>query len=230
MDVFLDEWYGVLAFVLFDCIALVAVAAITYRWLFKRVLDVLVSGVCLILLSPVFLVKYLRRRSAKKRGELETIVIKRSVVGKKGKIVRLRAFAGLNGKAAKSGVFMFADVFSGRLSFIGHQPFRPSDAEFLDEDEEERHTIRGGLINPLVLNGTEETTYDDMIASDRRYARTFGLGKDVKIFFSWLLKRIRGEGKGYLGTTQAQSYAETLLREDRITEEDFKAALEKNAE
>ena len=224
---FLDKWYGILAFVLFDIVALIAVIAITYRWLFKRILDFLVSGLLLIVLSPLFLYAILTGSAAKKRGEIERIFQTKTFIGKKGKRIRLHF---LNASAEHSAPFkklpLLADVFLGKLSFIGYTPFTISDAEFLDEDEEERYIVRPGLINPLVCGGSATTDYDEMLQSDKKYANTCGLFKDCKLFLVWLLKKIRGEGKEYLGTTLQTSYAQSLLNDERITKADYDAALE----
>ena len=220
----LDRWYGVLAFLLFDLIAFIAVAAITYRWLFKRVFDFLVSGVCLIVLSPAYLVLYLRAVGKKKRGEIQTVVEKTKYIGKKGKIVWLSRYA-LSNVNKRFDLYAFLDVFLGKLSFVGCLPFRPSDAEFLDSDEEARHRAKPGLLNPLLLNGDGDTTYDDMVENDVRYAEEFSLWTDCKIFFTWILKKIRGEGKEYFGEANRTSYANSLLTDERISKEDYERAL-----
>lgn len=106
------------------------------------------------------------------------------------------------------------------LSFIGVRKFSFIDAAFVSEDDEGRFSVRPGLINPLVVSGDEETDYKEMLHSDIRYARRMSLFGDLKIFFSWLLKTIRGE-KGYLGVTEDKTYAESLLEEGTISREDF---------
>lgn len=224
----LDSWYGILVFLLFDLIAFVAVVAITYHWFFKRILDVLISGICIVFLSPIYLILFIRARSAKKRGEIEKTVVKTKYIGKKGKTVYLSRYA-LNPNALWD-VYAFIDVFFGKLSFIGCLPFRPSDATFLDADEEERHRAKPGLINPLVIVDEEEIEYDEIVANDVRYAERFSLGKDCKIFFTWLLKKIRGEGKGYLGEANEKNYARSLVDDNRISTEEYENALKADLE
>ena len=222
MEAFLSEWYGILTFVLFDVLALIVVISITYCWLFKRLLDVLISGVCLIVFSPVLLVLFLVGNSAVKDGRIEEAVSRETFVGKKEKRIALRSFALSKGKLFPR----LFDVFCGRVSFIGPLPMRASDCAFLDEEEEERFLVRPGLINPLVRSGDEETDYDDMLEIDVKYVKKYSFFEDVKIFFAWLLKKIRGEGNGYLGKTRQTSYAKALLDEGRITEEDYRVACE----
>lgn len=210
--------WKIVAFIAFDVIAVIAVAAITYRWLFKRVLDIVCSGVCILLLSPLYLAFSIRNKKSEKG------LVKEKYIGKKGKTVYLLNDSVRSPRSTFS-IYSFLDIFTGKLSFIGVTPFRPSDAEFLDEEEKDRHIAKPGLINPLVTVGNEETTYDDMIENDVNYALNFSLGKDCVIFFSWLLKKIRAEGKYYLGETVKSGYAQSLLEEERITKEDYEAAL-----
>ncbi len=206
---FLEKWYGILAFVAFDVLALTLVAAISYRWFFKRFLDILVSSFCLMLTSPIFLVLAIKGNGLKKRGETESVLETETVIGKKGKEIKLHTFLEeVSGKWLKRLPYL-ADIFCGRLSFIGCARFYEEDVAYLDDEAYERFSVRPGLINPLVCSGDKDTTYEEMLNSDKKYAWNFGLMKDVKIFFAWVLKKIRGEGDEYLGETRYATYAET---------------------
>lgn len=209
---FFEKWYGILAVAVFDVAALTLVVCLTYRWLFKRIFDFLVSSVCLIATSPFLLAAYLTTRKVERE----------EFVGKKGKKIALHSFGGKFGKLLR-----LWDIFCGRLSFVGGKPFTAADCVFLDEDEEDRLLAKPGLINPLAIGGTSETDYDEMIASDKKYAWSFSFFGDTKIFFAWFLKMIRGEGNGYLGVTRGVSYAKALLNEERITREDYDAAIKR---
>ncbi|MBQ8658148.1 MAG: sugar transferase [Clostridia bacterium] len=238
MKEFLSEWYGVLAFVLFDIAAFIAVVAITYRWFFKRVIDFFAALICLIVTSPFFLVIVLRGKSFKKRAGVGLSLLQKTpFVGKKGKTAYRRTFRyededgdtlGSYGKFLKKTGFYklpaLVDILCGRLAFIGVKPISEVDAEFLDEEDEARFVCRAGLINPLVVSGDQDTDYAEMLASDKRYALRGGLGADLRIFFTWLLKLIRnGKTDEYFGKTRERSYAETLLEAGEITKEDYEA-------
>ena len=236
---FLNEWYGLLLFIVFDVLAAIAIVCITYRWFFKRIFDWLVSGVCLILTSPIFLIVYVRWKNFVKSGELDIPYMTETVyIGKKGKRIALHSFTrkdddgdtlGYYGRWLKRTKFYklprLLDVFLGKASFVGVKAFSPVDAAFLDEEDTVRFTVRPGLINPLVLTGDENLTYEEMLGSDRHYANGFSFFKDVKIFVAWLLYSIREGGKQYFGKTQGKGYAETLLEEEKITREDYETAL-----
>lgn len=191
MEKFLNEWYGVLAFVLFDLAALVLIVCISYRWFFKRVFDFLVSLVCIAVTSPILLWLYVRARKAKKRGEVDEIFHREPFVGKKGKIVFLRRFNGDLGKCAS--LARLFDLFSGRVSVIGYEPLTEAECETLTETQFDRHITKPGLIKPYFVDGGSKEDMQDMLKSDERYAWNFSFFGDIKIFFKWLLKKIRGQ-------------------------------------
>ena len=95
MGDFLNSWYGIAIILAFDLVAVLAVICITYRWFFKRVFDVLVSGVCLALTSPLFLAVFIRGKKFQKthEGGIESLFEKEIRVGTKEKILCLNRFA-----------------------------------------------------------------------------------------------------------------------------------------
>ena len=242
MDNFLNSWYGIAIMITFDIIALFVVICITYRWFFKRVFDVLVSAVCLALVSPLFLAIHLRGKKFMKdnEGAIECLTESYYRVGKKEKVIALKKYRSRDSEGRVLGMYgrwiekwklsylpRIYEVFLGKISFIGVKPLLRSEAEFVETDvEKDRFLVRPGLINPLVLRGDEEVTYEEMFLSDRKYAWLYGFFMDVKIFFKWLLIKIRGEDDYYMGETRKESYAENLLKDERITKEDYDAALE----
>lgn len=191
MDALLKEWYGVLAFVLFDFAALILIVSITYRWLFKRVLDFLVSIVCILFSSPLLLWLYVRARKAKKRGEIERILLAEPFIGKKGKTVFLHRFNGDLGRLKKcASLARLFDLFLGRISVIGYKPLTEETCESLTEVEFDRHITKPGLIHAYLVQGVSE---EDMLKADQKYAWNFSFFMDTKLFFKWLLKKIRGQ-------------------------------------
>lgn len=243
MGEFLKTWYGIALFIAFDAVAAIAVIAITYRWFFKRLLDIVASLVCMLVLSPVWLFVLVRGRLFQKRtGAMKSLISREFFVGKKAKTIVLHTFcftddegdeAGSYGRMLKKTRFYklpcIFDVFCGRLSFIGVKRLSLADAALVSESDEGRYSVRAGLINPMVLSGSGEADYKEMFASDLSYVKKLGLFGDMKIFFGWLVKRIRGEKSGWPGITAEKTYAEVLLEEGEITQEDFAAVMENAA-
>lgn len=199
MDEFLKTWYGVLTFALFDAAALLLIITLTYRWFFKRIFDFFSASVCLVVCSPLFLTVRIRAGKALKRGEIQAVYREEEFIGKKGKKIRLLSFE--RGEGAYSAWLVktklyalprLVDVFCGRLSFIGYVPFTEAECEALTEVQYDRHLTRAGLINPFTVSGGEISEREEMLKADEKYAWNFSFFGDLKIFFSWLLQKIRG--------------------------------------
>ena len=221
METFLKEWYGILAFVAFDVIALVLIICIAYRWFFKRFFDFFAAATALIFTLPILFVAYLYAIYQKKHGKIERIINREEYIGKKGKTIVLHTLA--IGKVGK--LLRLFDVFCGKLSFVGTMLLRAQDVTFLDEDDE-RLFLRPGLIHPLVLSGNKETDYEQALNVERAYFNRFSFFGDFKIFWAWLLNAIRGEGNEYMGETGKEGYIDYLKRTGKITEQDYAAAME----
>lgn len=241
MDQFLNTWYGIAIVLAFDFVALLAVVCLTYRWFFKRVFDFFTALICLIFTSPIFLIAYIRGKKFMKETDnaIDSLLEKEIRVGKKEKIVVLSKFKSRDADGELLGSYgrwlenykltqlpKLVDVLLGRLSFIGVKAMLRSEAEFVeDEVEKDRFIVRPGLINPLVCVGDKDTNFEEMLLEDRKYAWRFSFFADCKIFFVWLLNKIRGNGNEYLGETFG-SYAKYLLDNEQITQDDYAIACE----
>ena len=94
MNDFLNSWPGIATIVAFDVFALLIIISLTYRWFFKRIFDVLCSGVCLILTSPLFLTVLIRGKSfmKKNQGAIEGLTQTYYRVGKNERVLALKKF------------------------------------------------------------------------------------------------------------------------------------------
>lgn len=233
MDNFLGTWYGLAIFIAFDVIAAIAVLAIGWRWMFKRLFDLLASVVCMAVLSPVFLGIWIRGSLLRRRtGQPASLLAKEYFVGKKAKAIALNVFRTdgegteqYNRSLLKSGLYklpLLWDIFCGRLSFIGVKKLSLADASLVSEADESRFFVRPGLIHPLAMTGDEESDYADLFRAEKRYVRKLGLFYDLKVFFLWAIRGIRGE-RNWAGKTAGTDYADALLAGGEITREDYEA-------
>lgn len=195
MTEFFKQWYGILLLVIVDAGVLFVLIAFTYRWLFKRVFDFLSATVCLIVLSPFFAVISIRGACAKKRGEIATVYRHDEYVGKRGRVKNLLTFErGENDNRygawlERTGFYKLpriVDIWLGKLSFIGPKMFTEKDCEGLTDVEMDRFLVRAGLITPY-----ECIKADNTLLADEKYAWGYSLFMDMKIFFTWLLGKIR---------------------------------------
>lgn len=209
-------------------IAIVAVVAaavvifiidINYRYFTKHVLDFLFALIGTVILSPVLIACAIISKN-----RVETVFETQVYMGAKGKIIRIRSFAGVNGKIKN--IAKLLDVLCGKMSFVGTKLMPVTDAALLEDDAMSRFDARPGLFCHLVLRGDETLTYEDMFELDSYYARHRELFKDFYIMIKSVVLAIRGEGKSYMGETRDKTYAEVLIERGTITEADLKKAEE----
>lgn len=205
------------------CVVAVAVFLflidVNYRYFTKYALDFIFALIFTIILSPVFIACAI---ISKKRTD--TVFETQIYMGAKGKIIRVRTFAGINRKIKNLSKLL--EVLCGKLSFVGTNLMPVSDAVLLEDNAMSRFDIRPGVFSHLVLHGDESLTYEDMFELDARYARRRELFKDIYILLKSAVIAIRGEGKSYMGETVGNTYAQVLLKRGDITEEDIKRAEE----
>ena len=233
MHQFLSTWYGLTLFILFDIVAIIAIVAITYKFFFKRLFDILFSLLCLLFTSPVFLWVYTKYRAYKNSGgEVDGFLRRVPVVGKKGETVAITLFQTLDKDGKVAGEYgrgleerairnlpRLLDVLFGRATFIGVSAICFEDAAFLDEKLEGRYESRIGLISPL--KEVEMDVYETL-CEESAYAENYTLWTDIKVFFSFLLKKIRGEEQ----TAWDTGYAKYLKEAGEITSEEYASVLE----
>jgi len=239
MHEFLSTGWGLAIFIAFDVIAAFAVVAIGYRLLFKRLFDILFSAIALIFTAPAFLWVYVKYRTYKKGGgEVDGFLRVDPAVGKKGETVKMTTFqtkradgevAGEYGKGLEERALRtlprLIDVFWGRASFVGVAPVCFEDAAFLDDAQEGRYAARIGLISPL-KEAQKSGKPEAWLEAEAEYAQGYTLFTDTRVFFGWLLSKIRAEK----APATTLSYAKSLQERGIITKEEYDSVLESAAD
>ncbi len=251
---FLNTAWGLTLFILLDIVILLVVVALNYRWLFKRVLDILFSAVFMAVFLPFFLVFLLvDALYNKSQNAYKTLFISDYFAGKKGKVIRLTVFAtermerGEDGKLLPVreritpwGKFMKAcgmkyypclpAIFFGKLSFVGPAPMTLTDAAALSEEGEVRFSVRPGLISSLERFGGASLTWPDMFEEDAEYVSHISLARDAAIFMTKIAHRLRGDVTQWLGVCAETGYVEWLAQTGAITEEESRGYAEAGSE
>lgn len=200
-------------------IALLAIAVIelNYKLFFKRVLDFVFAAVFIVVLSPLLAVCAVI--SKKNSGEVFAFT---AYPGKKGKIIYVRSFAGIDGKLKN--LPQIIDVLYGNMSFVGIKLISMSDGAFMEDAAMERFNARPGIFNHLAIGGNEELTYEQAFEMDKRYSKRRELFRDIFTVIICALYALRGDGKSYMGETANKSYAQVLIERGEITAVDLQKA------
>ena len=242
MSDFLSSWYGIALILIFDLAALILAISILYRPIFKRVFDIIGSIVCLVCALPAFIVLIVKHNTYQsKTGEESSFLTTKNMVGKKEKTITLHYINCVNeqGEKTEFGNFviknkleklpLLLDILFGKISFIGVKAFDEKETRYVEGEDKDRFLVKPGIINPLIISGDEQTDYQEMMFSDKKYAWNFSFWKDLKILVSCILNFTRGKSNEYLGQTREQGYLEYLLQTQQISQIEYDAIQEMDA-
>ncbi len=173
-----------------------------YERFVKRIFDIGLSVLALVILSPIALICMLaiklddphgsilfRQERNGRNGEVFRIVkfrtMKRELSGgdiwatestltKPGKIIRLLSL---------DEIPQFLSILTGKMSFIGPRPLLLSYYEWFNVTEQRRFNVRPGLTGLSQINGRANLNWDERFAYDVEYADKISFTMDVKVFF-----------------------------------------------
>lgn len=171
-----------------------------YRHFVKRLLDIILSGIALIILSPVYLVLAVLIRL--KLGS--PVIFHQERPGKNQKIFTLCKFRTMtderdengnllpdNKRLTKFGKLLRAtsldelpelwNIFKGDMSIIGPRPLLVSYLPYYTEEEQLRHTVRPGLTGLAQVSGRNFLDWDNRLKKDIEYVRNLSFLMDIKV-------------------------------------------------
>ena len=220
----------------------------------KRILDVIVSALALIILSPVFLIVAILVRV--KLGSPVIFTQKRPGLG--NKIVNYHKFRSMSnakdadgnllpdsqrlthfGKVLRSTSLdelpQLWDIFTGRMSLIGPRPHLVRDMLFYTDEQLERQSVMPGLTGWAQVNGRNSITWDEKLALDLYYVEHISFAFDVKIFFKTIAYVLKREGINESEASDEkkvethENLGEMLLRTGRISQDFYNSCLAEEA-
>lgn len=212
-----------------------------YRCFLKRFFDIILSGMALILLSPVFLVLSILVRC--KLGK--PIIFRQARPGYKNRIFmfyKYRSMADLrdeNGdllpdevRMTKFGKLLRAtsldelpqlwNIFKGDMSIVGPRPKLVKDMVFYDDYQNRRSLVRPGLTGLAQANGRNLNSWAETFDYDNNYVDNCSLWLDIKIIFKTAIKVIKKkEILTQDAVPDAYYFGEHLLNNNKISKEEF---------
>ncbi len=217
-----------------------------YAKFFKRLIDLLVSLVALIVLWPFILVFAL----------IGAIVLKGNPFflqprpGKKGKdgkerifyLVKLRTMANLydeNGRLlpdekrlGRYGALLrstsldelpsLINIIGGSLSLVGPRPQLVEDMLFMTEEERRRHDVKPGLTGLAQVMGRNSISWEKKFEYDLQYIdEGITFRRDLKIFLMTFGKVLKRSDVVREGTVSDMDLGLWLVKEGKITKEEY---------
>ena len=197
----------------------------------KRVIDIVISGLAIVVLSPVLLLIAI----AIKLDSKGPVLFKQKRVGKNKSHFLIYKFRSMYVDApsdmpthllkdptamiTKVGAFLrktsldelpqLFNIFKGEMAIVGPRPALWNQYDLIEErDKYGANNIRPGLTGWAQINGRDELEIDEKSKLDGYYVKNMSFGLDVKCFFGTFLSVAKSEGV-VEGGTGTRSKAET---------------------
>lgn len=208
-----------------------------YKKFFKRFLDIIISLLGLIILSPVILIVAILVRI--KLGS--PIIFKQERPGKDEKIFKLYKFRSMSNKTDEKGELLpdsqrltkfgkilratsldeipeLVNILKGEMSLIGPRPLAVCYLPYYNENEKHRHDVRPGLTGLAQVNGRNAINWDERFDYDIKYVNNITFINDCKILFKTFYKVLKREDVVVTGTGNIIDFDE--YRKNQLNQEE----------
>ncbi len=197
-----------------------------YKSIFKHLLDVVLSLLALIIISPLFLLTWLCLAIANK-GKGAFFIQERP--GKNEKIFKVVKFKTMTDEKDASGKLLpdaqrmtkigkfvrstsfdeipqLFNVIKGEMSLIGPRPLRTFYLPLYNETQKKRHNVRPGITGWAQVNGRNAISWTKKFEYDVYYVDHYSFVFDLKIFVLTLKKVFVREGISQEGSVTSDAF------------------------
>ena len=208
-----STWWGITLIVLVAVAVFIFISALLYKSFFKRFYDVVLSGLAIIVLSPVLLFLTVLGAIKMKGNPFFTQLRP----GKNEKIFKLIKFRTMTCETDENGNLLpdekrltkygkilrstsldelpeLFNIFVGDMSIVGPRPLLVQYLPLYNEEQKLRHKVRPGLTGLAQVNGRNTLSWEDKFKFDVEYVNNITLFNDVKIIFKTVLYVFKREG------------------------------------
>lgn len=171
----------------------------------KRFLDIILSGIFIIILSPIFILIYIillvtlkeqiiykqvREGKDKKTFTMykfRTMIIDTTIPDKD----RITKFGRLLRNLSIDELPQLFNVLKGDMSLIGPRPFIVGEPLPKDRIDKIRYSVKPGMTGYAQIHGKRKLSHKDKLKYDVEYAKTYSLILDIKIIFLTVFNMIQ---------------------------------------
>lgn len=184
-----------------------------YRKYIKRLFDILLSGIALIVLSPVYLVLTILVKT--KLGS--PVLFHQDRPGLNGKVFHMYKFRSMTDERDENGELLPDEVrltafgkklratsldelpellciFKGDMSIVGPRPLLVQYLPLYNERQSHRHDVRPGLTGWAQVNGRNTISWAEKFEYDVEYTEKVSFLMDLKIIFMTVRNVLSHEG------------------------------------
>lgn len=197
----------------------------------KRGLDLMISALFLVGLSPVFLmvamaikidspgpVFFRQKRTGKNGKEFEILKFRSMVADNDIRDLSCEdQYTRLGEKLRKSSVDelpQLINVFLGQMAFIGPRPWVPEYWDNMNERERERMRVRPGITGLAAAKGRNGLSVFEKIGYDLEYVQNYSLKQDVKVVML-TVRQVLSREEAEAGKQKVHNDIEELRRENK---------------
>ena len=174
--------------------------------LFKRLMDILVASIVLIVFSPIILLSLLIQwietgsspvfiQTRPGKNEVTFSIIKLKTMNEKrdskGNLLpdkdRITRFGRFFRSASIDELPQLINVLKGDMSFVGPRPLLMEYLNYYNEEQRKRHNVRPGITGLAQVNGRNAISWQEKFDYDIKYAKDLSFSLDFII----LLKTVK---------------------------------------
>ncbi len=184
-----------------------------YQNYVKRLFDIIISGIFIILLSPVYLVLAVlvccklgspvlfRQKRPGRNEEIFDMYKFRSMTDERdenGELLsdeqRLNSFGKKLRSTSLDELPELFNIFCGDMSIVGPRPLLIKYLPYYTEDERRRHHVRPGLTGLAQVNGRNALGWEARFGYDLEYVNHCSLWMDIKILWLTVFRVLKRSG------------------------------------
>lgn len=184
-----------------------------YSKYIKRILDVILSLIAIIVFLPIFLILFITIRY----DMGSPVIFKQKRVGKDEKVFMMYKFRTMTDGRDEKGNQLPDDqrltalgrilrstsldelpelfnILNGDISIVGPRPLLETYLPYYTEQERLRHSVRGGLTVPEVVYGNISPSWEEQFSCEVEYVKNVTFIKDAKIILATIgiiFKRVK---------------------------------------
>ena len=209
----ISEWWGIAVILIVALAIWGLLSLLLYRPFFKRFYDIVLSGLALIILSPILLILIILGAIKMKGNPFFTQLRP----GKNEKIFKLIKFRTMTCEKDENGNLLpdekrltkygkilrstsldelpeLINIFIGDMSIVGPRPLLVKYLPLYSDKQKHRHDVRPGLTGYAQVNGRNAISWEDRFDFDVEYVEKISLWLDIEILFKTVFAVFKREG------------------------------------
>lgn len=228
-------------------VAWFSLSTLLYKQFFKRFYDIVCSLLAFIVFFWVYIIVAILVK-CKLGSPIFFKQIRPGKIGKDGKerLFKLYKFRTMTDKKDENGELLPDDmrltkfgawlrstsldeipevfnILKGDMSIIGPRPQLVKDMVFMTEEQRKRHNVRPGLSGLAQIKGRNSISWENKLETDLKYIKNISLWNDINIVVKTVIKAfVKQEGITEEGRATAEDFGDYLLREGKVSEEEYR--------